>query len=134
MIIKIEPDKQKAIALKKMANITLERLSQTDLEKYPSNTLTDYYDIIHKLMEAISLTNGYKSKGEGAHQELIDWIFKELKLSEQTKEFLQQMRDYRNRITYEGFTVHKNYITLNLKEINKIIDVFSSELNKLLKE
>ncbi len=130
MIIKIQPDKQKAIALKKMAEITLERISKTDLEKYPSNTLTDYCDIIHKLMEAISLAKGYKSKGEGAHQELIDWISKELQLQNQLRDFLQQMRDYRNRIDYEGFIVHKNYIELHAKEINLIINLFISELEK----
>ena len=49
MIIKIHSDKQKSNSLKKMAEITLERLRQTDAKKYPTNTLNDYYDIIHKL-------------------------------------------------------------------------------------
>lgn len=72
MITKIRPDKQKAESLRKMAEITLERLKKTDMEEYPSNTLLDYYDIIHKLMEAIALKEGTKIKGEGAHQELIE--------------------------------------------------------------
>lgn len=130
MITKITPDKQKAQALKKMAEITLERLSHTQIEDYPSNSLNDYYDIIHKLMEAISLLKGYKAKGEGAHQELIDVICKELKLEESTRDFLQQMRDYRNRIAYEGFMVHKNYIKLNNEKIAKIIRTFFSKLEK----
>ncbi|MBS3159240.1 hypothetical protein J4436_00460 [Candidatus Woesearchaeota archaeon] len=43
MITKTQPDKQKAESLKKMAEITLQRLEEMDLVKYPSNTLNDYY-------------------------------------------------------------------------------------------
>ncbi|MBS3145261.1 hypothetical protein J4414_00445 [Candidatus Woesearchaeota archaeon] len=67
MITKITPDKQKSQALLKMVEITLERLEKTDKKSYPSNTLVDYYDIIHKLLEAIALKGGIKAKGEGSH-------------------------------------------------------------------
>lgn len=117
MITKITPDKQKSEALKKMAEITLERLEETEIAKYPSNTLKDYYDVIHELMEAITLSSGIKFKGDGAHQELIDYVSKVHNLGEQTRQFLQEMRDYRNRISYEGFMIHQNYITLNLEKI-----------------
>ena len=128
MIIKIQPDKQKANSLKKMAEITLERLNNTDLKKYPSNTLNDYYDIIHKLMDAICLSNGIKIKGEGAHYELIEYTVKKYNFDEQTKQFIQKMRDYRNRISYEGFMVHQNYIELNKNKINKIIKTLFNKL------
>ena len=114
MIIKIQQDKQKAVSLKTMANTTIQRLVETETLKYPSNTLTDYYDAIHKLMEALTLIEGIKIKGEGAHQELIDYITKKY-FDEQTRQFLQQMRDYRNRISYEGFMINKNYIVSNEK-------------------
>src|SRR3989338_10494306 len=130
MIIKIHPDKQKSNSLRKMAEITLERLRQTDTKKYPTNTLNDYYDVIHKLMEALGLLNGIKTKGEGAHQELIDYISKQYNFDEQDRQFLQQMRAYRNRISYEGFMIHKNYITLNQEKIINIIKRFFDELNK----
>ena len=121
MIARISPDKQKSDSLKKMAEITLERLKETDIERYPTNTLIDYYDVIHKLMEAFGLINGVKTRGEGAHQELIDYIAKQYNLNEQTRRFLQQMRIYRNRISYEGFMIHKNYILLNQEKIKVII-------------
>ena len=121
MITSVKPDKQKAESLKKMAEITLQRLHTTDLLLYPSNTLVDYYDIIHKLLEALTLQEGIKIKGEGAHQELIDYLVKQKKIDEQTRQFLQQMRDYRNRISYEGFMIHQNYITLHKERIQKII-------------
>ena len=122
MITKVKPDKQKSESLRKMAEITLERLDNTDMGKYPSNTLLDYYDVVHKLMEAFTLREGIKVKGEGAHQELVDYIAKQQKIDEQMRQFLQQMRDYRNRISYEGFMIHKNYIDLNKAIIRRIIN------------
>ena|SRR3989344_684659 len=130
MITKIKPDPQKSESLKRMAEITLERLSKTQIEDYPSNTLVDYYDIIHKLMEALTLKAGIKIKEEGAHQELIDYISKIHNFNEQTRQFLQQMRDYRNRISYEGFMVHKNYILLNKEKITSIISLLSNKLGQ----
>ena len=121
MITKVRPDKQKAESLRKVAEITLERLNSTDMEKYPSNTLLDYYDAVHKLIEALTVREGIKGKGEGAHQELIDYAAKQKKIDEQMRQFLQQMRDYRNRISYEGFMIHENYIRSNKTIIRKLV-------------
>ncbi len=128
MITKVKPDKQKSESLKKMAEITLERLDNTDMEKYPSNTLLDYYDVVHKLIEALTLIEGIKVKGEGAHQELIDYVAKQKKIDEHMRQFLQQMRDYRNRISYEGFMINKNYIGLNKEIITRIINRLFDQL------
>ncbi len=134
MKLKIEPDKNKVESLKKMAEITLERLNKTNKADYPSNTLIDYYDIMHKILEAISLMEGTKVKGEGAHQELIDYICKKYKLEEQKRQFLQQLRDQRNRISYEGFSVNKDYIISNQEFIKNLIDrlfeILDTELDK----
>ncbi len=122
MLTKVKPNRLKSESLRKMAEITLERLEKTDREAYPSNTLLDYYDTIHRLMEAFTLKDGIKIKGEGAHQELIDYLALIKVFDEQTRIFLQQMRDYRNRISYEGFMVHRNYIVLNKEKIRRIIE------------
>jgi len=128
MIIKISPDYQKSKALIEMAKVTLERLSKTEIYNYPTNTLTDYYDVIHKMMESLALANGVKIKGEGAHQEIIDYICKTHEFSESIRIFLQEMRDYRNRTSYEGFMVSREYIKSNLDKIKSII----ADLGKLL--
>jgi len=130
MIIQIRPDKQKSNALIKMGKISLKRLNETDMVEYPSNSLVDLYDVIHKLMEAITIKEGIKMKGEGAHQELIDYISSKGIINEQIRTFLQQMRDLRNRISYEGFDVNKNYIILNHEKIDKIIEDLFETLNK----
>ena len=92
MKIKITPDTAKSKSLLNMAKITLQRLKETDKNKYPANTLTDYYDALHKIMDAIASTEGIKFKGEGAHQELIDYICQKYKQNESVRIFLQEDR------------------------------------------
>ncbi len=133
MITKTNADKQKAKALYTMAQITLERLDQLDSTKYPTNSLNDYYDIIHKLLEALGAIEGVKTKSEGAHQILIDYICKQHQLGEATRIFLQEMRDYRNRISYEGFTIKPEYITQNKQRIITIINTLTKKTQELLK-
>lgn len=132
MFIKIQPDTQKAKSLREMALITLERLKETDKEKYPTNTLTDYYDIIRKLMEALSSLDGAKIKGEGAHQFIIDYVCDKYKFNAATKIFIQEMRDYRNKISYEGFNVKAIYIKTNVKRIEEIISTLQQIVDEKL--
>ena len=108
MKITIQSDIAKAKSLIQISKITLDRLNETEMEKYPSNTLKDYYDIIKGLMEALLYLEGVKMKGESAHYETIEHVCEKYKLGEASREFLQGMRDYRNRISYEGFNVQPN--------------------------
>jgi phosphoglycolate phosphatase len=105
-----------------MAIITLERLKSTDINKYPSNSLKDYYDIIHELMESLTIQQGVKFKGDGAHQELIDYISQQYNLGDSNRIFLQDMRDYRNRTYYEGFIIESTYLERNVKRIELILE------------
>jgi len=123
MIIRVKIDKQKAKALIGMAKITLERLNETREDKYPTNTLKDYYDVIHEIMEALACIRGIKTKGDGAHQELIDYVCKEYKLNEGIRIFIQEIREFRNRISSEGFIINPGYITLNNEKIKDIISI-----------
>lgn len=100
MIIKITPDKQKAISLLKMSKATLERLELTDKEKYVSNTLIDYYESLHKIMEALVLLNGIKNLGDNAHAELINYLAKINHINENERIFIHQLKEFRNKIQY----------------------------------
>lgn len=121
MKVIIRPDLAKAKSLRETSIVTLNRLKETDMEKYPSNTLKDDYDIIKGLMEALLYTEGIKMKGESAHYETIEYACEKYKLGESIRVFLQEMRDYRNRFSYEGFNVQESYIRLNRKKIDEII-------------
>lgn len=120
--MKVKPDKQKAAALVKMSEITLKRLKESDMLQYPTNTLIDYYDIIHKLLEALTYSEGEKIKGKGAHSKLIDYVCKRYDLGEATRKFLQEMRNFRNRISYEGFMIRAGFIKRNSDRIERIIE------------
>jgi len=132
MIIETNPDKQKAKSLREMAIITLERLKETDQEKYPTNTLVDYYEIIRKLMESLTAIEGIKIKGEGAHIEIINFVCEYFKFPASDKDFLQELREYRNRIAYEGFNIKEDYIKRNINKINQIINSLIEAVNKKL--
>ena len=41
------------------------------------------------------------------------------------------MRDYRNRISYEGLMISKNYVLLNEKKIKELIEWSFDKLSKL---
>lgn len=131
-MLRVQPDMQKASSLKTTALITLKRLKETDLFKYPTNSLTDYYDIVRKLMGALTLMEGVKFKGEGAHKELIDYVCRNYDFNESIRLFTQDLRDYRNRVSYEGFMVKEEYIKDNRQKIEEIIERLIEIINKKL--
>ncbi len=129
----VTPDKEKARSLLKMAKRTKERIKSTEIERFPSQVLMDYYDTLHYLMEGISSADGCKSEGKGAHKKLIQWTASEYDLRESEKHFLDQVRRQRNKISYEGFTVESEYIKRNLEKfegiIEKLKEVLESKVN-----
>ncbi len=70
-IVEKSPDREKAKSLKKLSVKILKRIDETDKEKYTTQVVRDYYNAIHNLLEAISISMGKKVKGKGAHAELI---------------------------------------------------------------
>lgn len=132
VLTNIKPDKEKAKYLLKMANQTQERLNLLNKEKFASNTLTDYYDIIHQLMEAIACLDGIKFKGESAHSQLIRYICNEYSLSHKDS-FLQNLRVYRNKVCYEGLQVDKDYLDTYTEQIEKIISFIKEIIKQKIK-
>ena len=133
MLIKVQQDKPKAQSLKKMVEISLERINKQNLD-YPSHTLADYYDIFKKLIEAIDAVEGIKFIGEGAHFLAIKDLCKRYNLSKSDEVLMQELREYRNRVAYEGFFVNKEYILSNQKRINYLIKNLLKKLNLLIQD
>ena len=94
MMQKATPSKFEAIPLLEAAESKLERLDTTDKEKYISETVKDYYEAIHCLIDAVSCLEGFKARGEGAHKELIDHFCHTHAIPSSDRVFLQEMRDY----------------------------------------
>jgi hypothetical protein len=121
-----------AKSLMVMAAVTLERLESTIIEEYPSNSLHDYYGILHKLMEAIASVEGCRFSGEGSHSELIDHICRTYHVKEQERLFLQRLHDYRNRIEYGGFAVRQEYLVSRRSKLNGLVALLRKILARVL--
>lgn len=130
-IVDKNPDREKAKSLESMAEKILKRIEDTDEEKYTTQVVKDYYNIIHNLLEAISASLGKKVKGKGAHADLISLVCREFDINTSEEQFLQNLRKYRNRISYEGFFIRKDYLQRNEDSIKKIIQKFKNILNEI---
>src|SRR3989339_1155456 len=122
-LIRIIPDKEKAKSILKMTDTTLKMIKEIDIDKFSSNITKEYYEIIRELMTIILLLDGYKTYGEGSHKKLIEYLelnYKEFDKSEIY--FIDDLRNIRNKIAYDGFFVEINYILNNIKNIQRIIE------------
>jgi len=132
-LIKITPNKERAKHILKIAEITLERLKITDTKEYVTLTTKDYYDVIKEMMTAIMLLDGFKTEGEGAHKRLIDFIanrYKEFKTNE--LRIIDDLREKRNKIYYEGLFLPENYLDRRREEIDSSITKLKQILKKKL--
>ena len=133
-LIKVMPNKEKAKSILKMVETTLEMVKNIDINKFPSNLTKEYYDIIRELLSVILLLDGYKTYGEGAHKKLIDYLnmnYKEFNRSEIY--LIDDLRNTRNKITYDGFFVDKNYIERKIRTIKEIIEKLKIIIKKKLR-
>lgn len=127
----IVADHAKARSLLSSAHTVKERLDATDKRRFPSNTIVDYYDITHMHLEAIGLSVGVKFKGEAAHQELIEYVCTTWQLGEQTRQRLQELRTWRNKILYEGLKMKTHFVEANEQWLLQTIERLASILESI---
>jgi hypothetical protein len=130
-LIKITPNKEKALSILKMVDTTIEMIKVIDAGKFSSNVTKEYYDVIRELISVILLLDGYKTYGEGAHKRLIEYIqsnYKEFNGYEIS--LIDDLRITRNKIAYDGFFVDKDYIDRKNNDIQDIIN----KLKNIIKE
>lgn len=130
-IIKITINKEKAKSMLKMVETTIEMIKTIDINKFPSNILKEYYDILRELMTILLLLDGYKTEGERAHKKLIEYIDQNYKqFTGHEISLLDDLRIKRNKISYDGFFIEKNYIKRRKEDIKTLI----VKLEKIIKE
>ena len=121
-LIKITPDKEKARSILKMVDSTLSMIKSINMEEFSSNVTKEYYDVIRELITVVLLLDGYKTYGEGAHKKLIEYLNETYKnFSEYEIQLIDELRNTRNRIAYDGFFVEVDYIKRKSKDIQEII-------------
>ncbi len=130
-LIKITPDKEKAKSILRMVETTMNMISTVDAERFPSNVIVEYYNVIRQLMTALVLLDGFKTKGEGAHKKLIEYM------DENYEEFsgyeinlIDELRTIRNKIEYDGFFVKIDYLERKKRDITQVIAKLNGTITK----
>ena len=130
-LIKVTPNKEKAKSILRMVNKTLDMINELSVEKYPSNIIKEYYDVIRELLSILLLFDGYKTIGESAHKILIDYIKKNYKQFSNYEIFLMDdLRITRNKIAYDGFFVRGDYVNRRKEDIIKLINKLKGVIEK----
>lgn len=119
-LIKIQPDKERARSLIKLARLRYEKVKTFDKEKESSLILEGYYETAKELITAILFIDGYKTL---SHKDLIEYLSLNLRkdFSELDINLLDQMRKLRNNVVYYGVFIEPSYIRRNSEYISKII-------------
>ncbi len=87
------------------------------------------YDVLISLLRAKLLLNGYKTRGEGAHEAEVSYM-KKLGFSENNVRFMDNLRYHRNGIKYYGKRFDSEYAQ---KVVSFMEKTFSS-LTNLIEE
>ena len=100
---------------------------------FPSNITKECYEIIRELISILLLLDGYKTYGEGAHKKLIEYLKANYKeFGEHEISLIDDLRNIRNKIAYDGFFVERDYVERKLKGINEVIGKLKTAVNKKL--
>ncbi len=133
MIIKITPDKERAKSILKMTELREEALVKLErIKAYPTIIAENYYEIMKELCTAIGLVKGYKTVGENAHKEIINFVKRYLKFEEFDIEIMQDLRIRRNKSSYEGKPIEEIYLENKKTHILNIIIKLRKILNEIL--
>lgn len=127
-IKKVEPDNERIESIKRMCNIRLKVIKNIKIDDETASIIAaDYYEIIKELLTAFVLKNGLKSDN---HECLISLFKNKFPQYEYEAKMMHQLKNVRNRVSYDGIFVKKDYININQLEFEHIIDL----LNKILEE
>ena len=123
-IKKVSVNSSKAEFLMNEAQNSLEGLKERITliginDKNANSIIKDCYDILMELIRASLLLNGYNSSGHFAHEAEVSYLTK-LKFSEEDISFLNEIRYFRNSITYYGKILDKEYAEKVYAFLNKI--------------
>ena len=134
LIRKLTPDKSRAEFLKKESEISLkglkERIRVMGINNRNANSIIkDCYDIIMELIRAKLLLKGYSSSGNYSHEAEISYLSK-LGFPNSEISFLNELRYFRNSVTYYGKILDSEYAKKVVGFLNKTVVKLKKELDK----
>jgi hypothetical protein len=123
----VKKDLEMARSILKMIEVRLKAVALLNNDKFVSLKLEGYYEIIKEAITALMAIDGYKTL---SHEVLIGYL-KEFydEFSDSEILLIDQLRMLRNKITYKGFFVQKDYLQRNETKIKEIIE----KLNNIVK-
>ena len=132
---KTTPDIPRARFLATESEISFEGLKEM-MQKIGINdrnsnlAIKNCYDILMGLIRAKLLLDGYISSGNYAHEAEISY-FKKFNLSDKEVSFLNELRYFRNSVTYYGKILDKEYAEKVMKFTEKNYLKLRKLINKL---
>jgi uncharacterized protein (UPF0332 family) len=124
----VQPDKERMASILKMCQVRLSLTEDARLDDQTASVIAaDYYEVIKELLTALLLKHGLKSDN---HECLIAFFKNKYPSYEYEASAIHQLKDVRNRVSYDGIFVQKSYIEMNKLEFKHIIQL----LERLIKE
>ncbi len=88
-------------------------------EKNANSIIKDCYDILMELIRAKLLLSGYNSSGQYAHEAEVSFL-KKMGFPLEEVSFLNDLRYFRNSVTYYGKILDKEYAEKVLEFLDRI--------------
>ena len=124
----VEPDQDKIASIRQMCKARQKLLVKAELDSETAPVIaSDYYEIIKELLIALLLKNSLKSDN---HECLISFFKKNYPQYDYEAKIMHQLKEVRNRASYDGVFVREEYVQNNILEFKGIIEL----LNKLIEE
>lgn len=118
-IKEVELDADKIKSLIKMSEIELKIVDAIPLDDNSASKLAkDYYEIIKELLIALLLSHGLKSDN---HECLVSFFKEKYPDMEYEANTIYDLKVVRNKVSYNGFFVRKDYVERNKAEFKHII-------------
>ena len=132
VIKKQAPDKPRAEFLLNETDTSLKglknRVTKMGIDEFNANSIIkDCYDIIMELIRAKLLLKGYSASGSFAHEGEISYL-KKIGFPDSEISFLNELRYFRNSITYYGKILDIEYAKKVFDFLNKILPKLKEEV------
>ncbi len=121
-------DVERVNSLLKMCEVRERLLTNVVLDRETASVIAeDYYEIIKELLIALLLVKGFKSSN---HECLVAFFIYHFPSLEYEATILFELKNIRNRISYEGYFVDEVYVNRNRLEFTHIAELIRVEIEK----
>jgi len=130
VLIKTMPNKERVESVLGMISLIERRIALQNKTEFSPLVLIDYYEVINELMTALLLCDGFKTL---SHKDLIEHIKSNYsEITQYEIGLIDKLRVLRNRVVYEGFKIHHDYLDKNKLTYIQIIKKLKSLVKKRL--